>query len=176
MNEAERWNLSPERLYIDTWTRWFLRERLPWDDIETACNVGIGQGDFDDWLGFALGSDAELVSIDRDPHVVATFQARQRDEGHPNAADALHDELFTTSRGPFDLVTVTGSVLQETGDPARSLDALLRLVAPGGWLYAVVLHELGPDDVLDGLPGTVQRRRFDRMPGAGLTAALTRIA
>lgn len=174
--DAERWNVSPERLYIDTWTRWFLREHLPWSTIGSACNVGIGHGDFDDWLGFALPPGVSLVSLDRDAEVVAAFVARQRDEGHPRASEAVVEDLFATTRGPFDLVTATGSTLQETSDPPRALEALRSLVAPGGWLYVVALHALGRDDVLDGLPEVVHRRRFTAIAEAGLTAVLAQKA
>ncbi|MEM6927282.1 MAG: class I SAM-dependent methyltransferase [Myxococcota bacterium] len=169
---AERWNLSPERLYIDTWTRWFLRENLPWPTIEHACNVGIGYGEFDDWLAFALPLGAPLVSLDRDPAIVAAFAERQRTDGHPRPSEAVHGDLFTSDRGPFGLVTATGSTLHETGDVARAIEALVRLVAPGGWLYVVVLHSLGGDEPLDAVPGIVRLRRFTELADAGLTAVL----
>jgi len=174
MSDAERWNLSPERLYIDTWTRWCLREHVDWPSISSACNVGIGAGEFDDWLAFALPDRARLTSLDQDPAVVAAFEERQRAEGHPRPGQAVHADLFDNSLGPFDLVTATGSTLHETGDAPRAIEALTRLVAPSGWLYVVALHELGPDSVLDGVRGVVRRQRFAEMPGAGLTAVLAR--
>jgi len=172
VSDAERWNLSPERLYIDTWTRWFLRENLPWSAITSACNVGIGHGEFDDWLAFALPEDVQLVSLDHDREITLAFEQRQRDEGHPRPSRIVHEDLFTTTAGPFDLVTATGTVLHESGDPAGALQALSRLVTPGGWLYAVHLHRLGGEDVLAGVAGVVHRRRFDAIPGAALTAVL----
>lgn len=167
-------HLSPERLYVDAWTRHFLREHLDGRTVHTACNVGIGAGELDDWLGYWLPVDAELVSVDIDGQQVRALETRQARDMHPHPTKGVHGDLLQLQLGPFDLVTATGSTLMETGQPARALKHL-RGWAPGGWLYVTFLHSLGdPKRLLDHLPGVEARATFDAMAGAELTAALIR--
>ncbi len=174
-HDARRWNLSAERLYIDCWTRFFLRERIDPAACARACNVGIGDGEWDDWLGYWLLDHGSLTSVDIDEQIVASLGERQREAGHPNPARVIHGDLLRASLGPFDLVTVVGSTLQETHTPAQALRAAVQLVRPGGWLYATALHTLGdPTWLFDALEGVEHRARFDALPEAIFTAVLAR--
>lgn len=169
-HDARRWNLSPERLYIDCWTRHALREHLTDAPLRRVCNVGIGAGAFDDWLGYWLQDRAAMVSVDIDPDIVEAFTARQRQEAHPNPAHPICADLFGAPPGTFDLVTAVGSTIHETGDPLRAIQALCRWARPGGWVYVAWLHTLGePPNTLDRL---VASRRWAALPSAAFTTFL----
>jgi len=173
--DALRFLLSAERLYVDCWTRAFLAEQVNPAGLHRICNVGIGQGGFDDWLGLWVPQESEVVSIDIDGDVCDRFRAHQQHVGHPHPSNVVHADLLRAELGPFDLVTVTGSTLHETHVPLRALDAARAWVVSGGWLFVVILHTMGdPDRLLQGLPGVVARRTFDRLDRAEFTVALAR--
>lgn len=174
-HDARRWNLSPECLYIDCYTRAFLRDHLAADQCSRVCNIGIGVGDFDDWLGYWLWGHGTLTSIDIDGAIVHAFRERQAREQHPNPSEAIHADLLQADLGPFDLVTIVGSTVHETHAPARALRTAQRWVRSGGWLYATILHEMGdPDRLVVDIAGIVHRKAFLDMPDAGFTAVLAR--
>lgn len=157
----QRYILSPERLYLDCWTRHFLRKHLDPAQIRTACNVGIGPGEFDDWLGYLLAGHATLTSVDIDHTVVHAFRERQRDLAHPNPAQVVHGDLMQLDLGPFDLVTVVGSTVHETHIAARALNVAQRWVRPGGWFYATIIHSMGnPSSLLSEFRGELVVEEF----------------
>jgi 2-polyprenyl-3-methyl-5-hydroxy-6-metoxy-1,4-benzoquinol methylase len=174
-HEARRFSLSPEALYVDCYTRVFLRERLDPASLATVCNVGIGQGLFDDWLGYWLADHATLTSVDIDGELVQRFRERQEREGHLKAAHAVHADLMQADLGQFDLVTVVGSTIHETHAPALALRTSMAWVKPGGWLFATLLHGYAdPDHLLTSLPGWTYRQDYTDLPGAAFTAVLAR--
>lgn len=175
MYDIQRWNLSPERLYQECFTRYFLRERIdPADCVET-CNIGVGLGEFDDFLGYWLLGHGTVVSVDIDEQQVRNLAQRQEQEGHPNPSRVVHADLMQSTQGPFDLVTVTGTTLHETHAPARALQCARAWVKPGGLLFVTIIHDLGdPDVLLSGVEGVVARQTFDSMKGGELTALLAR--
>lgn len=174
-HDARRWNLSPECLYIDCFTRVFLRDHVDPRTIASACNIGIGVGEFDDWLGYWLQDHARLTSVDIDGAIVHAFRERQTREGHPNPSEAIHADLLRAELGMFDLVTVVGSTVHETHAPARALRAAQRWVRPGGWLYATILHGMGdPTHLSVDITGVKHRRSFLDLPDAAFTAILAR--
>lgn len=131
-----RWNLSAEAAWFDFRVRDFFERhaerRLPC----AACNVGIGVGLWDDFLGYWLGDAGRLVSVDIDPAIAARLRYRQAREGHPHpaevvCADALGDALAPRS---FDLVTIVGSTPRESGDPQRLVRRAAALLRPRGQL------------------------------------------
>ena len=176
MGEDSVWNVSPERLYIDCWTRVFLRDHVDAAAVGSACNIGIGAGTFDDWLGHWLQGHARLVSVDIDGDCARRFSERQSEQGHPNPAEVLHADMMQIVPGTFDLVTVIGSTLHETHSPSRALTHALKWVAPGGWLFVTVLHNLGrAQHLFVDLPGVVEHKVFSDLSGAEFTAVLARV-
>ncbi|MBX2798273.1 MAG: class I SAM-dependent methyltransferase [Myxococcales bacterium] len=172
---SESWRLSPERLYLDCWTRAFLQEHVEPAQCPTVCNVGIGIGEWDDWLGLWALGHGELVSVDIDEVVVRTFEERQRTERHPNPARVIHADLLQASLGPFDLVTVVGSTLHETHAPARALACAKAWVKPDGLLFATILHHMGdPHRLMRGIGRVRATATFTELPGAKFTAVLVR--
>jgi len=171
----QRWILSPERLYLDCWTRFFLREHLDPSQIVSACNVGIGPGEFDDWLGYLLVGHGSLTSVDIDHTVVAAHHARQVRKGHPNPSHVVHGDLLQTQLGPYDLVTIVGSTVHETHTPAKALEHAQSWVRPGGLFYATILHSMGnPRSLISEVRGELTVQEFTDLDEVGFTAVLAR--
>ncbi len=175
MDPDLRWHLSPERLYLDCWARAVLRDHVDPSVCAHACNVGIGRGGFDDWLGAWLSGHGTLVSVDIDARQVAALQERQLREGHPNPSQGVHADLLQANLGPFDLVTATGSTLLETHAPSRAMGCARTWVRPGGLLYITLVHDLAdPDRLLETLEGIEVRETHAELSTAGATAVLIR--
>jgi SAM-dependent methyltransferase len=146
---AEPWNVSLEAAWLDYELRAWVRPRLPARWPVMVCNIGIGVGLFDDWLGHELG--ASITSVDRDPQTCRTFAARQRRERHPFPANVrcgdACDGILGISR--FDAITVVGSTLAETGDRAELERAALAALVPGGTLLVAEVGNREPPPALE---------------------------
>jgi hypothetical protein len=135
-----------------------LRPRLPSRRPLRACNVGIGVGDWDDWLGDVLGPAATLVSVDRDPGVCRLFALRQARERHPHPAEVVcGDALAGALAGRrFDAITVVGSTLRENGGRRADLErTLIGALASGGVLLIAEALAAG-----EPTPAGAEVRRF----------------
>lgn len=132
---AEPWNHSTEAAWYDFQLRAWAEPRIPPRRPLRACNVGIGAGRWDDWLGHVLGPGAHLVSVDRDRAACRQLALRQRHERHPYpaeivCADVLDGALDTRE---LDLVTVVGSTLRENGARRGDVErAIIASLARGG--------------------------------------------
>jgi broad specificity phosphatase PhoE len=137
---AEPWNTSAACAGIEHRLRGWLEGR----DIAPAdvCNLGIGEGSWDDYLGHRFAV-AAITSIDIDAGICDLLRARQRREGHPNPSTALClDLLDATPVDRFDLVTAVGSTLDETGDAGAAITSAVVALRPGGWLYLAAFAPL----------------------------------
>ena len=68
-------------MYIEFWTRDFLVKRMePFPGI-TVCNVGIGVGEWDNFLCDWLDGKGTLTSVDIDRDSCELFAHRQKREG-----------------------------------------------------------------------------------------------
>jgi len=148
--EAGPWNLSPRRLYIDFQTRRHLLALLEnsfaaRSDLR-VCNVGIGQGDWDIFLSYALSGRGGLTSVDMQADICETLSARLAVERHPHPVRVLNEDITRTSLPPgsFDLVTAVGSTAADAGDPWGLLDACFARLAPGGVLFLSALSDQVP--------------------------------
>lgn len=117
-------------------TRDYVRKSFkPTEGIQ-VCNVGIGSGDWDDYLGYWLKGKGDLTSIDIDKEICEIFAYRQKREGHPNPSKVLCKSIFDSHlpKGKFDIVTLIGSAINEAGDFKRCLDSCFSLLKHGGHL------------------------------------------
>lgn len=134
--EAGEWNSSPQCLYTEVMTRDYVRKVF--DNVEgmQVCNVGIGTGDWDDFLGYWLNGKGNVTSIDIDKEICEIFAYRQKREGHPNPSTVLCKSIFDSDlpEEKFDLVTLIGSAINETGDFEKCMDACFNLLKHGGHL------------------------------------------
>ncbi|MBN2310545.1 MAG: class I SAM-dependent methyltransferase [Candidatus Hydrogenedentes bacterium] len=138
--EAGPWNVSPECLYVEYRMRAFVKAildgRLAGAARVRVCNVGIGQGDWDLFLSYTLGERGDLTSVEVSAECCELFRARLAAQEHPHPVHVVNEDVTCTSLPPeaFDLVTVVGSAVEESGEEYRMLDACLALVRPGGIL------------------------------------------
>lgn len=134
--EAGEWNSSPACLYTELSTRDYVRTAFEVKAGLQVCNVGIGTGDWDDYLGYWLNGKGCLTSIDIDRDLCELFAYRQKREGHPNPSRAVCESIFETSMsdGQFDLVTLIGSTAMESGDVHKCLDSCINLLKQDGAL------------------------------------------
>jgi protein-L-isoaspartate O-methyltransferase len=128
------WNTSLESAWLDYELRRFVLAHLPARRPLAVCNVGIGVGLWDDWLGHVVGGP--ITSVDRDPEICQMFSYRQQRERHPFPARVVcgdvRDHALADAR--FDVITCVGSTLEESGDRGTTRRALERALAPGGLL------------------------------------------
>jgi protein-L-isoaspartate O-methyltransferase len=138
---GEPWNVSLEASWLDYELRAYVIARLPARRPLSVCNVGIGVGLFDDWLGHVVG--ARITSVDRDPAICRMFELRQRRELHSYPARVVCGDVRDGVLGDarFDVITVIGSTLAESGDRGATTRALEQHLAPDGILIAAEVGE-----------------------------------
>jgi SAM-dependent methyltransferase len=120
----ESWNTSLEAAWLDYELRAFVMARLPKKRPLSVLNVGIGVGLFDDWLGHVVG--ARITSVDRDPEICRVLELRQKRERHPFPAHVICGDVRdgVLAGQTFDVITVVGSTLDESGDRGATLRGL----------------------------------------------------
>jgi hypothetical protein len=155
----ESWNVSLEASYLDYELRRCLLERMPAKRPLRVCNIGIGVGLWDDWLGYVAG--ASITSVDRDRGICEVFALRQKRERHPHPSHVIcGDVLAGILDGlQFDLVTCVGSTLGESGDRPGLHQAMLAALAPDGVLFEAEVRESA------GLPGVALACTFTGADG-----------
>lgn len=75
--EAGVWNTSPQCIHTELITRDYVRKSFVVTDGIQVCNVGIGTGDWDDYLGYWLKDKGNLTSIEIDKEICEIFSYRQ---------------------------------------------------------------------------------------------------
>lgn len=137
----EPWNVSLAAAYLDYEMRRYVAERMPVRRPLRVCNVGIGVGLWDDWLGHLVGG--VITSIDKDREICDLFALRQQREGHPYPARVVcGDVLAGALEGmQFDVITCVGSTLGESGAPAAMRTAMVSALSRCGLLIEVEVAE-----------------------------------
>jgi ubiquinone/menaquinone biosynthesis C-methylase UbiE len=134
--EANEWNSSPPCLYTEMMTRDYVSKNFSLADGIQVCNVGIGTGDWDDYLGYWLKGRGSLTSLDIDKEICELFEYRQHRERHTNPSKVICASIFDPElpAAAFDIVTLIGSTVNEAGHMERCLDSCFRLLRDGGYL------------------------------------------
>jgi hypothetical protein len=138
----ERWNVSLAAAYLDYEMRRYVTERTPLRRPLRVCNVGIGVGLWDDWLGHFVGS--AITSIDIDREICDVFALRQRRERHPYPARVVCGDVLAGALAgeEFDLITCVGSTLGESGAPAALRTAMVTALSTCGLLIEAEVREM----------------------------------
>lgn len=133
-SEAYPWNASPASLYLELETREFFNRNIPIIHGMKACNIGIGTGDWDDYIAYQMGKDGQLTSLDIDQMICDLFGYRQLREGHPYPSTIVNEDVrqHTLPSSEFDLVTMIGSTLREIGHCHETLIQVRELLKSGG--------------------------------------------
>lgn len=134
-------NLAPETLYIIYRYRRHFKSilNLYFGDATdlSVCNVGIGQGDWDLYVSFELGSKGKLTSIEIRTDSYEVHKDRLEIQKHPYDVEVLNEDVNATSLPPesVDLLTIVGSTVQESGKYQETLDSCIGLIRSGGVLF-----------------------------------------
>jgi SAM-dependent methyltransferase len=135
-------HLDPEREQI---ARASMVEFLERDDLRgsTFLDIGCGSGLFS--LGaFRLGAD-RIVSVDVDPHSVASTSKLRAAAGSPEKWKVVHgsilDRNFTSGLAPADIVYAWGS-LHHTGNMWEAIRNTAALIAPGGTMFLAIYNKV----------------------------------
>jgi SAM-dependent methyltransferase len=160
----EPWNTSTEAAWLDYQLRDWIEPLIPARAPKRVCNVGIGVGLWDDWLGHMLAREDRLISVDIDPEVCRVFALRQARERHPQPSIVVRGDLLAGVLPPaaFELITLVGTSLDEIGPRhrERAVAALVGALAPGGRLIISELADVVAAPLPDGV--AVTRRRHAR--------------
>ena len=149
--EVGEWNSSPQCIHTELVTRDYVRKAFSVTEGMRVCNVGIGTGDWDDYLGYWLKGRGSLTSIDIDMGICEIFEYRQRREGHPNPSEVLCKSIFDLDLPveEFHIVTLIGSAINETEDFKRCLDSCFGLLKHGGYLLFMANLKRTPAEMLE---------------------------
>lgn len=139
--EAGAWNLSAANKYLEYRITEFFERNFPVQECADICNIGIGAGDWDEYLSFRV-QNGSLTSIDRDEVCCKQLRCRFVFEDHTCqnqiiCADALELDLAEQ----FDIVTMVGSTLRESGQELELFRKAASFLKPGGALYYQSLDE-----------------------------------
>ncbi|WP_282942346.1 class I SAM-dependent methyltransferase [Paenibacillus sp. RC67] len=149
--DAGEWNGSPACIYTELVTRDYIRKSFAITDGLQLCNVGIGTGDWDDYLGYWLNGKGSVTSIDIDSEICELFAYRQQREGHPNPSKVVCESILESClpKEQFDIVTLSGSTVRETGDFCSCLDACIGLLKQGGSMMFMAGLKYTPIQMLE---------------------------
>lgn len=150
--EAGLWNTSPQCIHTELITRDYIRSFFVVTNGIQVCNVGIGTGDWDDYLGYWINGKGSLTSIEIDQDICELFAYRQARERHPNPSKVICKSIFETElhKEKFDIVTLIGSTINEIGDFQKCLDACFKLLKQGGYLMFMTHLKYSPKEMIEG--------------------------
>ena len=149
--EAGPFNLSVENKYLEYMLAWFFQENFPVAPGADILNIGIGAGYWDRYLSYQLRGGS-LTSADILPDCCRALRECLANEGNPNPVTILCADAMTLT-GQYDIVTVVGSTLRESGRGGALVKKALDLLKPGGSLFLQTLSDEG-----DALPMADIRR------------------
>ncbi|MDQ6417877.1 class I SAM-dependent methyltransferase [Paenibacillus sp. LHD-117] len=149
--DSGEWNLSPQCLHTELITRDYISKSFAVTNSLQVCNVGIGMGDWDNYLGYWLNGRGTVTSIDINKAICEIFEYRQRREGHPNPSKVLCMSIFDEGvpAAEFEIVTLIGSAINETGNFNKCLDSCFGLLKPGGHLMFMANTRKSPVEMVE---------------------------
>ncbi|MBM7621104.1 SAM-dependent methyltransferase [Bacillus tianshenii] len=149
--EAGVWNTSPQCIHTEMKTRDYIRKSFAITEGMQVCNVGIGTGDWDDYLGYWIKDKGNLTSIEIDKETCEIFAYRQAREGHPNPSKVICKSIFDPDlpEGNFDIVTLIGSAINEIGEFEKCLDSCFSLLKQSRYLMIMANLKYSPFEVIE---------------------------
>ncbi|MCW5801514.1 MAG: class I SAM-dependent methyltransferase [Deltaproteobacteria bacterium] len=129
-----------EAAWLDYELRSYVLARLPARRPLAVCNVGIGDGQLDDWLALVVG--APIVSVDPDPGACRLLELRQRREEHPHPSRVVCGDVRggALAGRRFDVITCVRPLAD--GDDGGHLQRALRTaLADGGVLLTAEIGQ-----------------------------------
>lgn len=170
--EAGPFNLSVGNKYLEYMLAKFFEEHFPVPDGADVCNIGIGAGYWDRYLCYQLRGGS-LTSIDVLADCCRALREGLENEKNPARVTVLNADVMDLAgmEGAFDIVTMVGSTVRESGRGAAIVEKALSLIKPGGSLCLQTLLDEGealPVDALCAKHGAaVAAHLFDPAYGYG---------
>ncbi len=139
--EAGPWNLSVENMYLMYRFSDFFEKHFVVSEKANICNIGIGTGEWDRYLSYKL-KQGSLTSIDQVEICCRQLEQRLVCEGNPNDVRVVcSDAMALDFDGRFDIVTMVGSTVLESGIGLSLLKKAISFVKTGGTVYYQSLDE-----------------------------------
>lgn len=139
--DAGPWNLSVENKYLEYRFRDFFEKHFDIPKNAQICNIGIGAGEWDIYLSYKL-SEGELTSVDMLEVCCLQLEERLICEGNPNKVTVICADAMTLDyKERFDILTMVGSTVIESGDGMALLTKTSGFVKDGGAIYYQSLDE-----------------------------------
>lgn len=133
--EAGPWNLSVANKYLEYRFTDFFERNFSVTEGTSICNIGIGAGMWDTYLSYKL-KNGKLTSIDKLEVCCRQLEQRLIYEGNPNDVNVICADVMSLGMdGAFDIVTMVGSTVMESGVGFALLEKAMKLVKPGGAIY-----------------------------------------
>lgn len=148
--EAGEWNTSPQCIHTELVTRDYFKKSFELIEGIRVCNVGIGTGDWDDFIGYCLKDKGTSTSVDIDEEICELFKYRQYREGHPNPSIVICKSLYNSNltKEQYNIVTLIGSAINEVGDFNKCLNACFELLKPNGHIMFMANLNNTPKELL----------------------------
>lgn len=139
--EAGPWNLSAENYYLMYRFTEFFEKHFAVAGGTDICNIGIGAGEWDHYLSYKL-KGGTLTSIDRLEICCRQLKERLVCEGNPSRVKVICSDVMDLNlEGQFDIVTMVGSTITESGIGLVLFEKVLGFVKPGGSVYFQSMEE-----------------------------------
>lgn len=139
--EAGPWNLSVENYYLMYRFTEFFEKHFTVADGANICNIGIGAGEWDHYISYRL-KGGTLTSIDRLEICCRQLEERLVCEGNPGEVTVIcADVMDLNMEKQFDIVTMVGSTITESGIGLALFEKALGFVKTGGSIYFQSMEE-----------------------------------
>lgn len=138
--EAGPFNLSVENKYLEYQIAKFFEDHFSVAEGADICNIGVGAGYWDRYLSYKLRGGS-LTSVDVLADCCWALREGLENEKNPNRVTVINADVMTLAgmEGSFDIITMIGSTVRESGLGAAIVEKALSMVRPGGCLYLQTL-------------------------------------
>mgnify|MGYP000885917729 CR=1 FL=1 len=135
-SECGPWNISLTSKWLEYEITKFFEENFNLDNCSKICNIGIGAGFWDRYLSYKMTKDCLLVSIDKDYECCKQLELCLINEENPNKVEIINNDIMGFGNTyKFDLITIIGSTIVESGIYKEIINKILSMLKEGGSLF-----------------------------------------
>ena len=130
------WNLSLTSKWIEYEITKFFEENFNISEESVIANIGIGAGYWDRYLSYKMPKSSVLVSIDKDYECCKQLKLSLINEENPNKVEIINEDvILLNSSYKFDLITMIGSTVTESGLYIDIINKALNMLKDRGALF-----------------------------------------
>lgn len=138
--EAGEWNTSVQNKYLECMFARFLEENFEIKPDDSILNIGIGAGYWDRYLSYKV-PDGSLTTVDIDSTCAENLKACLQNEKNNNPVNIICADAISHDFGQrYDLVTMVGSSVVESGRAESIITKAFSLVKEDGAFYLQILQ------------------------------------